>query len=325
MNPIKAHVYNYWSANPGPATAPSLTAFLAPDVRWRGPYPFDDITGTDALAEQFWEPLHASFTGLHRRTDLFMGGECEGEQWVSSHGYFVGIFARDWLGIPATGRRAFLRFGEFCRVEGGRITQIYTLLDIVDLAAQAGVALLPSSRGIAGFVPPPRTADGLLLADQPQVESQTTFQMAYDMLFGGLNKFAGDTAAESETESMGLARYWHPDMHWYGPAGIGTTRDMIEFQKWHQFPWLEAFPDRQVIWESPMFGDGDYAATAGWKEVIATHTGPYLGFEPSGKVLEFRIMDWWRRDGDKLAENWVLIDLLDMVRQIGADPFAALK
>ena len=32
-------------------------------------------------------------------------------------------------------------------------------------------------------------------------------------------------------------------------------------------------------------------------------------------------MDWWRRDGDLLAENWVLIDIPDLLRQLGMELF----
>lgn len=37
-----------------------------------------------------------------------------------------------------------------------------------------------------------------------------------------------------------------------------------------------------------------------------------------------RVMDFWRREGDLLAENWVLIDIVDIFRQFGVDLFARL-
>jgi hypothetical protein len=36
-------------------------------------------------------------------------------------------------------------------------------------------------------------------------------------------------------------------------------------------------------------------------------------------------MDFWRVEGDKLAENWVLIDLLDFLAQLGYDVAKVLK
>jgi hypothetical protein len=35
-------------------------------------------------------------------------------------------------------------------------------------------------------------------------------------------------------------------------------------------------------------------------------------------------MDFWRRDGDRLAENWVFIDIPDLLRQLGVDLFARM-
>ncbi len=35
-----------------------------------------------------------------------------------------------------------------------------------------------------------------------------------------------------------------------------------------------------------------------------------------------RVMDWWRREGDVLTENWVLIDMIDVFLQLGVDLFA---
>jgi hypothetical protein len=31
--------------------------------------------------------------------------------------------------------------------------------------------------------------------------------------------------------SMGMERFWHPNMMWYGPCGIGSTRTIAGFQK----------------------------------------------------------------------------------------------
>jgi len=38
-----------------------------------------------------------------------------------------------------------------------------------------------------------------------------------------------------------------------------------------------------------------------------------------------RVCDWWRRDGDLLVENWVFVDIPDLLQQLGYDLFAELK
>jgi hypothetical protein len=40
----------------------------------------------------------------------------------------------------------------------------------------------------------------------------------------------------------------------------------------------------------------------------------------TGKAITMRVMDFWRREEALLAENWVFIDILDLMRQIGLDP-----
>jgi predicted SnoaL-like aldol condensation-catalyzing enzyme len=36
-------------------------------------------------------------------------------------------------------------------------------------------------------------------------------------------------------------------------------------------------------------------------------------------------MDFWRREDDKLKENWVMIDMIDVLEQFNIDVFQLLK
>jgi hypothetical protein len=38
--------------------------------------------------------------------------------------------------------------------------------------------------------------------------------------------------------------------------------------------------------------------------------GNFMGLPASDRPTEMRVVDIYRRDGDKLAENWIFIDLL---------------
>jgi len=49
--------------------------------------------------------------------------------------------------FPATGKDVHIRWGELCQVKDGRINEVFTLLDIVDLMQQAGLRVLPLARG----------------------------------------------------------------------------------------------------------------------------------------------------------------------------------
>ena len=109
-------------------------------------HPVNELTGPQAVAVGFLAPLMAAFPDVERRTDLFFGGHwdghiCGGEGlWVTCTGHYLGTFTQPLFGIPATGEPAWLRFGEFYRIVDGRIAEARILLDLVDLARQAGRA-----------------------------------------------------------------------------------------------------------------------------------------------------------------------------------------
>ena len=114
----------------------------------------------------------------------------------------------------------------------------------------------------------------------------------------------------------GQEQFWSEDMRWYGPAGIGTKESLRAFQDEHQRPFLHAFPDKRAD-DEVRFGCGEWAAATGVQ--YATHAGDYLGVPATGKQVKVRYMDIWRAEGGKLVENWVLIDLVDFLDQIGID------
>jgi len=71
--------------------------------------------------------------------------------------------------------------------------------------------------------------------------------------------------------------------------------------------------------------EGNYGGFFGWPNLTVTPTGGYLGLPGTGKPADMRVVDVYRRDGDKLAENWVFIDMLHFLNQQGLDVLARLK
>lgn len=120
----------------------------------------------------------------------------------------------------------------------------------------------------------------------------------------------------------GMEQYWSQDMVWYGPAGIGTKRGLKAFQEEHQRPFLHAFPDKEAH-DLIRIAEGDYVAASGYQDAI--HLGDWLGIPASGKRVKVRYMDFWRAEGDQLVENWVLIDILDFLEQVGYNIGNVLK
>ena len=44
-----------------------------------------------------------------------------------------------------------------------------------------------------------------------------------------------------------------------------------------------------------------------------------------GEGLGMRVMDFYRLDGDLIAENWVPIDIIHVLCQLGVDVFARMR
>ena len=294
---------------------------MEPDAQWQGPHPINELSGYDTYIEHFLRPLMASFPDMERRSDLLFGGEHKGSRWVCSTGYYVGTFDAEWLGIPANGNLAYLRYGEFLNMRGGRIMASYVILDLLDLMRQAGITLLPPSIAVERLAPGPATQDGLVLDEQNEDESRKTMQLVDDMIYEGLHLYDG-----KDLDTMLHHLHWHPDFMWYGPGGIGTTRGIRGFKYWHQAPFLGALPDRKAATHIARIADGCYAASTGWYSLSATHTGGLLyGLAPTGKKVGMRVMDFWRREGTLLRENWVLIDTIEYFLQLGYDLFERLR
>ncbi len=54
----------------------------------------------------------------------------------------------------------------------------------------------------------------------------------------------------------------------------------------------------------------------------ASHVGPFLGVEGSGRQVHVTGMDIFRFEGDRIAEFWTEFNLMDLAEQIGAIPVA---
>lgn len=294
-------------------------ADLAHDAAvWHLPHPLNEIAGRDAVLERYWRPLRRALPDLERRDDIFIAGRFNDADWVAATGHYVGTFTADWLGIRATGGLVFLRFGELYQMVEGKVAGFHGFVDLVDLARQAGIALLRPSAGVDLTVPGPSTRDGVLLASHDQAAGETSRKLV-EAMGAGLRSYDGKSLA-----SMEMHRYWTTDFHWYGPCGIGSTRGLKGFEDFHQRPFLHAFPDRRGGHHVARIGDGAYVASLGWPSVKATHKGDYLGVPATGKPIGMRVMDLWRREGDRLAENWIFIDLPELLLQMGEDVFAKL-
>lgn len=324
----KAIVWEYWQrlnhahAREVPGI---LKAAFHKDVDWNGPQPINRLRGVDAVIKDFWEPLQQSFPDIMRNVDILMGDVDSGEHWVSGMGYFTGTFVHDWLGIPATGKKTHIHFGQFFVLREGKIVESYCILDILSVFKQAGFQVLPNALGReGGKLQEPRGGDGIMLMEQDTLEGRKSKQLV-EAMWIGLGRYRRQRDGEN-LDSMEQHHYWHPDFHWMGPTGIGSTHSIEEFQDFHQRPWLGAFGDRNLDAKQTgrnmgFMGEGLYAAGGIWDQPFSTHHGAYQGTPATGKLMTIRDFDWYKRDGDRLIQNWIPIDLIDIFKQLDVDLF----
>lgn len=297
----------------------ALRAFFAPDAAINVVHPFNLCTGPEALIRRVIAPLRDSFAGLHRRTDLVMGGAYEGGDWVASTGYFFGTFERDWLGIRATDRLAFLRYGEFHRIEGDRAVESFIFFDLPELMIACGQYPLPLPPGHTGYLPGPVRPDGMLWEASNPAESERSYALVTEML--------GKLATKDEA----WRPFWHSDMLWYGPAAFGSYLGIERFAGF-QVPFEQSFEGwgggslgNGRTRHFTRFGDGRYTCSGGWPSLSGVSVRPFLGAEPTGRMTLFRVCDFWRREGELLTENWVFVDIPHAMLQFGVDLFPGVE
>ena len=288
-------------------------------------FPFEDVTGPAALFEEVYTPLIEAIPDLERRDYIVMAGAGKGEDlagnWVGCAGFYIGVFEQPWLDIPPTRHPITMRFHEFFRIEGGKVVEMQALWDIPQVMMQANAWAMTPSLGVEGLAPAPATQDGIVTGDYDEGKAASSRQLVFDML-NGLQRHK-----EEGVEAMGLADYWHPQMNWYGPSGVGTNRRIAGFRHAHQIPFLKAMPDRQVVpGQGVLFGDGNYVGYTGWPGMAMTLSSDgWLGIAPSNKQITMRSLDFWRCEDGLIRENWVLIDLLHVYDQLGVGVFERMR
>ncbi len=312
--------YKDLDAASGDAIAPVMQRYCAGGYLWRGYHPFGEMDDPSDVAEVFWTPLKGALARMQRREDVFFAGRNETDDgqsvWVVSMGHLMGLFDHPWLGIRPTRKIAMLRYCEFSKVVDGQITETAFYTDIPHLMAQAGQDPFGPQTGAFLVQPGPMPHDALLYGPQDPMEGQKTLD-AINAMIGDLGQWNLGMTLEEE-----LARTWHDDMLWWGPHGIGSTYTIERYAKQHSGPFRAAFAERSKTNHICRMAEGSYGGFFGWPNFTAAHVGGFMGMPATGQRGEFRVIDIYRRDGDKLAENWIFIDLLHYWKSQGVDILA---
>lgn len=283
-------------------------------------HPVNEISGSAGYNSEFLKPLMHAFAGLQRQNYVMIGGEYLGGEWVTSTGYFYGHFVNPFFGIPPSGKMAFLRYGEFLRIENDKVVEAECYLGLAELVISEGHWPLAQSQGYEGVVPGPSSHDGVSLIVPDATTSRNTGDLVENMLLG----LASDEKA--------WRPYWDDRMVWYGPGGFGTYATVEAFEAF-QVPFEKSFEgwgDGQNegitgVGSSSKAADGQYSFLSGWPEITGLHVKPFLGIEPTGNRVYMRDCDWWRCKNGKIVENWCMVDTLHLALQLGRDVLSEIS
>ena len=277
--------------------------------------PVEQGRGRGFVAHALLLPLANALPNYEVRTDIAMRGAFKGGDWTASSGHLAGRFVAPLFGIPPTERAVHIRFGCFQRWEDMKVVETLLILDLPSLMIQAGIWPLAAPLGPNFMAPPPMTRDGLW----PRGDGSAALSIVEGMI-GGLMKFDGSL------KTMNMRDFFAEDFWWFGPAPIGCFRGFDDYYRGHATPFLNAFPDRVGGNHRARFGEGNYVASTGWPSITATHKGAgWLGVKATDRPITMRVMDFWHARDGKLDENWVMIDVPDVLYQVGIDVLATFK
>lgn len=302
----------------------ALKQAFAPDAKIRLSQPFGQVDGPQDLWDRVYAPLLAAMPDAERRDFIVMAGPRWGKDktgnWVGLGGNFIGTLQAPWLGIPAGPQPVFMRYHEYLRIENGQITEMEGLWDIAQVMIQSDVWPMAPQLGAEWMCPGPGDAAGVISAPHDATRANTSVQLVWDMLH---DLKQGDAS----TPERGLGGFWHPHAMWYGPAGLGSARghQAIADRIFRQF--REGLSENtRHLDEGVFFGDHDLVAFTGWPSGTAVHSGDgFLGLAPTGRRVTRSSLDFWRIEDGLIRECWVMVDVIDLYRQLGVDVFARMR
>jgi len=80
---------------------------------------------------------------------------------------------------------------------------------------------------------------------------------------------------------------------------------------------FQGFPDVQSNIDE-LIAEGDKVSSLGrW---TGTHQGDFQGIPPTGTQVEVSYIDIWRVQDGQFVENWVQMDILGLLQQLGVIP-----
>ncbi len=114
-----------------------------------------------------------------------------------------------------------------------------------------------------------------------------------------------------------LDEVFSPDMvdhsHITNPPNLDGTKQMFAMM-------FAAFPDFTATIQDQV-AEGDKVVTR--KTFSGTHQSDYMGIPPTGKEIDFEVIEIVRLQDGKITDHWAVGDMLRMMQQLGVIPAMA--
>ncbi len=112
-----------------------IGAFFAESFRWMGNQGCGTKIGLEAFQNNWQRPFQAAFSDkvCIDEARLFMG------EWAAAFGREEATHSGRFMGVAPTGKRIEIRYMDFWKVEEGRITDNWVMVDFPHVLAQLGV------------------------------------------------------------------------------------------------------------------------------------------------------------------------------------------
>lgn len=257
-----------------------------------------DTTGIDAFNERLLFFL-AAFPDIQFTVDLTaVEGDMGATLWTAA-----GTQMGEWQGIAPTERKVTWRGINIFRIECGLIAESWGEADHISLRQQLGAADVPSPMATP-------SADGAAAQS---------------------GSVGTPCPADSPEANLAAARRWTEDV-WtkkdlavldeiFDPNGVhhGATFSAVrgpEGLKAAVEALAQAFPDMAFTVDMSI-ADGELVVVR-WSGP-ATHEGPFMGVEPTGKSVTFTGINFYRFNCGRIVESWSVANSLDVLRQIAGE------
>lgn len=130
------------------------------------------------------------------------------------------------------------------------------------------------------------------------------------------------SAAVNAHDAEAIAGLCSENVVWVDPGAPGPLYGRKAVRDFHRDIFFRAMPDVRY-----RLVDGPYLSLDGTRAAVrarfsGTMKGPMEppGFAPTGRPVEFETAEFWEFEGERLARETVVLDMLALARQIGAAP-----